>query len=226
MLSFFFATVALGRPWGQLEQTIGILSSLLVAIYAHRLRLYSSFPDISHWSLLRRIFMLWLSFVGTIYLGLFIFKVGSQISRLQVAAWFSIYGSYLCGSHICSRQFLRQLRLHGRNTRFDGYTGSKKGLHAIKKEYSSSTWLGHRIESILCWDEENPSISNDIDVLIERIETIYPDRWILEEPNDSKVLNNILNCLKEQASPILLILRWIKGVYFEPRYRKIGTFVH
>lgn len=223
-LSFFCVSVIIGRPWGQLEQTIGVFSSLLVVIYAGRLHLYTSFRDISHWSLLRRVFILWLSLVGTISLGLFIFKVGSQISRLQVGAWFIIYGSYLCGSHIASRQLLRQLRLRGRNTRFDGYIGSENGLHAIKKEYSASIWLGHRVEPILCWDDKNPSFSQeDVNTLVKVIEATCPDRWILEEPNDNKLLNTILSCLKEQTSPILLIPRWIEGTYFEPRFRKLGT---
>ena len=210
-------------PFGRLEQAIGLMAGLLMALIAPRLGLYDSFRSTSHWSLLRRVCGLWLALVGGVSLGLFLFKVGSFVSREQLLLWFAASGAYLALSHLASRRFLRRLREHGRNSRCDGYIGSRSGLARLQQELSKASWLGHTVQEELCWIDGLVPESNQLQRLQERIrQGSLPDQWLVEEPGDPKALRQLLACLQDQPAPVLLLPSWLDQIACKPRYCQLG----
>lgn len=222
-LSLWGVSTALDKPWNHLEQAVSLFAVMLVAVTAKHLGIYTSFRNGSHWTLLRRVCTLWLCLIGGVSLGIFIFKIGSQISREQILAWFGGYGCYLGTSHLASRQLLRQLRLHGRNTRCDGYIGSEEGLSRIQQDLDNAGWLGHRVRAELCWPEHRLPSKQQLNDLRCKIDKHQPDQWLVEEPADPTILSELLECLKDQTAPVLLIPRWLDEEYYQPRYCQLGS---
>lgn len=222
-LTLWLISTVFDKTWGHLEQAIGLFASLLVAILANRLGVYTSFRDGSHWTLFRRVFTLWLGLIGSVSLGLFMFKIGSLVSREQLLTWFIAYGFYLGMSHLASRQLLRRLRLHGRNTRCDGFIGSEEGLRKIQQHLYNASWLGHRVQEELCWPEHLLPSKEQISRLRHRLDKQLPDQWLIEEPEDPTLLSELLSCLQDQSSPVLLIPRWLINNNYQPRYCQLGS---
>jgi putative colanic acid biosynthesis UDP-glucose lipid carrier transferase len=222
-ISLWLISVILNKPWGHLEQAISLFAALLVALLANRLSIYKSFRDVSHWTVIRRVMTLWLCLVGAVTSGLFTFKIGSQVSREQLLIWLAAYALYLSASHLASRQLLRQLRLHGRNTRCDGYIGSEEGLLSIQYHLSNANWLGHRVQPEFCWPENRPPSQKQIEEFCKRLEQQPPDQWLVEEPKDPVLLNQLLSYLQDQHAPVLLIPRWLSDAHCEPRYCQLGS---
>lgn len=216
-------TIATGAAWGTLEQAIALYAALLVAVVAKSNHLYGSYRQSTLWKLLRRLALLWVYLVGSVTLGLFTFKVGQSVSREQLLLWFLVYGVYLGVSHLSTRYALRRLRVHGRNTRCDGYIGSYEGLAGLQKQLGEASWLGHTIRGELCWHGQLLPDTNQIEKLRERFQQHLPDQWIIEEPADPALLNSMLECLQDQSAPVLLVPRWLQNVQCKPTYYKLGT---
>jgi putative colanic acid biosysnthesis UDP-glucose lipid carrier transferase len=210
-------------PWGRLEQTIALIAALMVALVAPRLGLYESFRASSHWSLMRRLSLLWLVLVGGVSLGLFLFKVGALVSREQLLLWFSAVGVYLAISHLVSRQLLRLMRVHGRNSRCDGYIGSREGLQRLHEEMESAVWLGHTVRAVLCWPQGLLPEEQQLSALRQQIRSgPLPDQWLVEEPPNSQLLNHLLECLQDQPAPVLLLPHWLQHTGCQPRFCQLG----
>lgn len=220
--SLWSTSFILQNSWGEIEQIIAIFSIMFVLVFARRIGVYTSFRNDSHWSLLRRLLLLWSSLIGTVTLTLFIFQAGHRVSREQFFVWFLIYGTYLILSHLLSRQILRVLRLHGRNSRCDGFIGTYEGLERVQSQFQNASWLGHRIRAELCWHADLPPSIIEIQHLRNRFEHQLPDQWLIEETADSQLLSQLLNCLQDQSSPVLLIPRWLKQSFYKPRFCQLG----
>lgn len=222
-LILWFVGLSHEKPIGELEKAVALFAVLFVLALSSRIGLYISFRRDSHWSLLRRILLLWLGLIGATSIGLIIFKVADKISHEQLTHWFTAYGIYLVISHVCSRQLLRKLRVRGRNTRCDGYIGSNEGLRRIEQQLRDASWLGHHVEAKLCWEKGMKLQSADIQKLREGFSQHLPDQWLVEEPSDAKILDEVLRCLQDQPSPVLLLPRWLNGSHYKPRYCQLGT---
>jgi putative colanic acid biosysnthesis UDP-glucose lipid carrier transferase len=222
-ISLWVASFVLGKPWGELQQIIAIISMLLIAIFAKRMGLYTSFRGDSHWSLLRRVLLLWLGLIGCVGVGLFMFKLGGRVSREQLFIWLFFYGIYLVVSHLCSRQLLRRLRLLGRNSRCDGFIGTEEGFERIQHQFTEASWLGHRVRPVLCWPGQLLPNKASIQQLKQRFDKQLPDQWLVEEPADPEILSELLCCLQDQPAPVLLLPRWLNDTQYKPRYCQLGT---
>jgi len=126
-------------------------------------------------------------------------------------------------SHLASRYALRRLRVHGRNTRCDGYIGTYEGLAKIQTQLGQASWLGHTVRAELCWPEHLLPKTEEIHRLRSRFNKDLPDQWLVEEPADPAILSVVLDCLQDQAAPVLLLPSWLNNVQCTPRYYKLGN---
>ena len=221
--TLLLVSVITRTQWSSLEQAIGLYSAMVVAIMAKSNHLYGSYRQSTLWKLLRRLALLWACLVGSVTLSLFVFKVGHSVSREQLLLWFLAYGFYLGVSHLLTRYALRRLRVHGRNTRCDGYIGSYEGLAGLQMQLGKASWLGHTIRGELCWHEQLVPDINQIEKLRARFQQQLPDQWIIEEPADHSLLSALLECLQDQSAPVLLLPRWLRDVHYKPTFCKLGT---
>jgi len=216
-------TVATRGEWRPLEQAISLYAAMFVAVVAKSSHLYGSYRQSTLWKLLRRLALLWTCLVGSVTLGLFTFNIGESVSRQQLLLWFVAYGFYLGVSHVTTRWALRRLRVHGRNSRCDGYIGSYEGLAGLQRQLGEASWLGHTIRGELCWHEQLLPDSKQVENLRERFLHHLPDQWIIEDPADPALLSRLLECLQDQSAPVLLLPRWLQNIQCKPTYYKLGT---
>lgn len=209
-------------PWRSQEQALALGTAMGIALLAPKLGLYDSFRNGSHWSLLRRVFTLWLALVGLVSLALFVLKQGSTMSRELLLLWFGAAGVYLGASHVVSRRILRQLRVHGRNSRCDGYVGSANGYRRLAEEFEQASWLGHGVMPSVVWPEQLQPGARELELLTQRCSEGIPDQWLVEDPGDADLLEAILERLQDQPAPVLLLPRWLSGKRFQPRYCQLG----
>lgn len=212
----------LQQPLRQQEWWLAAGAAALILLAAPQLGLYSSFRERSHWSLLRRVALLWGLLVGGTSLALFSFKVGAWFSRELLLLWFVSSGLWLSGLHVGSRQLLRQLRIHGFNSRWDGYVGTVEGFERLRRQIHGSGWLGHTLQPLLLWPREqgpDPALLRDFAL---RLRSDLPDQWLLEDCSDPDLLNRLLELLEGQTAPVLLLPRWLEQGRYRPQYMELG----
>ena len=211
------------EPFRLQEQLLAAAVAALIFAGAPFLGLYGSFRERSHWSLLRRVSSLWSVYVGAVTLGLFILKVGQLFSRELLLLWFVSSGIWLVAMHIGSRQLLRKLRIHGFNSRWDGYVGSIAGFDRLRHDIEASSWLGHTLQPMLLWSSPLGPEPDLLESFEANLQESLPDQWLVEDCPDPERLQRLLSILEDQTAPVLLIPRWLKGGHYRPEFFQLGS---
>jgi putative colanic acid biosynthesis UDP-glucose lipid carrier transferase len=222
-LVLLLVAVLVDEPIRLQEQLLAAAAAGLIFSVAPFLGLYGSFRESSHWSLLRRVATLWSVYVGAVTLGLFSLKVGQLFSRELMLLWFLGSGLWLVTLHIGSRQLLRKLRIHGFNSRWDGYVGSVAGFDRLRYEIEASSWLGHTLQPMLLWSSPHgpdPELLNQFE---SNLQGSLPDQWLVEDCSDPERLQQLLSILEDQTSPVLLLPRWLRGGHYRPEFFQLGS---
>lgn len=222
-LLLWLIALQIREPFALQEQLLAAFGAALVLTVAPLLGLYGSFRERSHWSLLRRVSSLWSILVGAITLGLFTLKVGQNYSRELLLIWFVSSGLWLVALHIGSRQLLRKLRIHGFNSRWDGYVGSSAGFDRLRSEIQASSWLGHTLQPILLWDSPDGPEPDLLDRFESSLQGSLPDQWLVEDCSDPERLNRLLFLLEDQTAPVLLLPRWLRDGQYRPEFFQLGS---
>mgnify|MGYP003346073769 CR=1 FL=1 len=203
-------SLGIQEPFRLQEQLLAAAAAALIFALAPGFSVYGSFRERSHWSLLRRVASLWGIFVGAVTLGLFSLKVGQLFSRELLLIWFVCSGLWLMALHIGSRQLLRKLRIHGFNSRWDGYLGSVAGFDRLREEIQASSWLGHTLQPMLLWETPQGPDPELLEQFEDHLRGSLPDQWLVEDCSDPQRLNRLLAILEDQTSPVLLLPSWLR----------------
>jgi len=189
---------------------LGLSAACLLAVILPSFGIYNSYRERSLWTLLTRLLLAWLTVMGLIASGLFVFKMGPDISRRLLLVWSSLLLAWLLFSHAFSRLVLRRLRVLGQNARRDGYVGSWEGFSHLRERLARDAWRGHAVWPVLTWDRGKAPTARSLRRLRRFADRGLIDQWIVEDTGSSDDLALVLSELEQHTMPVLLIPSWLR----------------
>ena len=189
----------------------------MLAIVLARFGIYRSFRERSLLALLGRILLTWSTWIGLIGCGLFLLSSSKVMPPQRLVCWSSLVLLWLLISHGLSRLLLRRLRVHGQNSRRDGFIGSIEGFEHLSQRISKDPWRGHQIWPALTWPRLQSPGADQLQTIGQLAAQDRVDQWIVEDTGQHEALTLVLAELAQQTCPVLLIPSWLRNHPVSPQ---------
>ena len=172
--------------------------------------LYRSWRGIKFIRLFERIIYAWILFSFSIASILFIFKMGSYFSRIEITSWLLCFFISITINNILVRKILRILRVRGYNTRNILFFGDYESLANFNGELLLNDWTGLKISSWFNPDEANINRGNFNNIILiqeyDQLESFVSERKvdlvIFSQTNPKIEFNKFLRIIGNSTIPL------------------------
>lgn len=182
------------NDWSSYKVVVGFAALIYVASWGG---LYRSWRGASFFSILKGVYLRWITVSGLILLGVFLFKSADDISRLWFLIWSLLGLVFLFLQRVLVYFALRFLRSVGYNHRHVVVVGSGRVAIQLLERAKKSAWSGYEISQHI------PLL--DLTVL-ESLEKANVDEiWLALPLADEQLIKSALHSLRHSAASVRFV---------------------
>lgn len=185
--------------------TCAVLSVIVMSVFS----VYLSWRVDSFFKLVRRVFVSWTLVFAMLVIGIFLYKIINDVSRLWLFKWYASTLFYFIAVRLAGYYFIRQIRAMGRNTRFLRIVGESGIYSSVIGTLDKHPEMGYKLVGIFSCDHGACPNSDSYLKFVDACNTQSPDElWIalpMERCEDvKKMLADLHNCTAN--------IRWIPDI--------------